>query len=194
MSNLYDRQEAFNLNTDIVITICGAGGIGYWVAKLLAMSGVNKLHIFDDDVIEESNLNRLDLPIQALGMNKAGVVKKVINQIRPDCSVYIMPYKFKETMYSDSDYIVDCTDNFKSQLDIQEIAKNKGTIYVKAGYDGTHISISNCVGEWGEAPDGYTITPSWAVPAITVASLTVAKILKSCKKEATLDIMDVFTF
>jgi len=191
---IYDRQEAFNLNVDITVSVIGCGGIGYWVAKLLAMSGVEKLYLYDADVIEETNLNRLDLPIQTLGMNKAGVVKKVINQLRPNCSTYVLPYRFKETLYSDSDYIVDCTDNFASQLEIQEIAKNKGAIYVKAGYDGTHISISNSVAEWGESVDGYTVTPSWCVPAITVAALTVAKILKSWKKAATLDIMDVFTF
>jgi len=191
---IYDRQEAFNLNVDITVSVIGCGGIGYWVAKLLAMSGVEKLYLYDADVIEETNLNRLDLPIQTLGMNKAGVVKKVINQLRPNCSTYVLPYRFKETLYSDSDYIVDCTDNFASQLEIQEIAKNKGAIYVKAGYDGTHISISNSVAEWGESVDGYTVTPSWCVPAITVAALTVAKILKSWEKAATLDIMDVFTF
>jgi len=81
--------------------------------------------------------------MQTLGMNKAGVVKKVINQLRPNCSTYVLPYRFKETLYTDSDYIVDCTDNFASQLEIQEIAKIKDAIYVKAGYDGTHISISN---------------------------------------------------
>jgi molybdopterin/thiamine biosynthesis adenylyltransferase len=191
---IYDRQEAFKLNTDITVSIVGCGGIGYWVAKLLAMSGVEKLYLYDADVIEETNLNRLDLPMQTLGMNKAGVVKKVINQLRPNCSTYVLPYRFKETLYTDSDYIVDCTDNFASQLEIQEIAKNKGAIYVKAGYDGTHISISNSVAEWGESVDGYTVTPSWCVPAITVAALTVAKILKSWEKAATLDIMDVFTF
>jgi len=191
---IYDRQEAFNLNVDITVSVIGCGGIGYWVAKLLAMSGVEKLYLYDADVIEETNLNRLDLPIQTLGMNKAGVVKKVINQLRPNCSTYVLPYRFKETLYTDSDYIVDCTDNFASQLEIQEIAKNKGAIYVKAGYDGTHISISNSVAEWGESVDGYTVTPSWCVPAITVAALTVAKILKSWEKAATLDIMDVFTF
>jgi len=191
---IYDRQEAFNLNTDITVSVVGCGGIGYWVAKLLAMSGVKNLYLYDADVIEESNLNRLDLPMQTLGMNKAGVTKKVINQLRPECSVYVLPYRFKETLYSNSDYVVDCTDNFASQLEIQKIAKDKGAIYVKAGYDGTHISISNSVAEWGESVDGYTVTPSWCVPAVTVAALTVAKIMKSWTKAATLDIMDVFTF
>jgi len=53
---IYDRQEAFKLNTDITVSIVGCGGIGYWVAKLLAMSGVEKLYLYDADVIEETNL------------------------------------------------------------------------------------------------------------------------------------------
>jgi len=192
--DIYNRQKSFKLDTDITVTIVGLGGIGFWVAKLLAMSGVNKFYFFDDDVIEDTNLNRLDLPYTTIGLNKAGVAKKIINQIRPECIIYTFPYKFKETLYTSSDFIVDCTDNLKSQLEIQEIADINGSIYIKAGYDGTHISINNRVGEWGEAPDGYTITPSWVVPAILVATLTVAKMLKSYTNELSLDILDIFNY
>ena len=61
------------------MTIVGLGGIGYWVAKFLAMAGVEKLYVFDFDVIEEHNLNRLDLPSRFVGKNKADVVKIVVS-------------------------------------------------------------------------------------------------------------------
>jgi len=192
---IYDRQkDVLNIDSMPVVTVCGCGGAGYWVAKLLAMSGVDKMYLFDPDVIDETNLNRLDLPIGSIGINKAAAVKKVINHLRPACTVYTMPFNFKESMYSHSNYIVDCTDNMKSQLEIQETADKYGATYVKAGYNGTHISIHNRVGEWGESPDGYTITPSWVVPSVIVASLTVAKILKSYTKELSLDISKIFNF
>jgi hypothetical protein len=79
--------------------------------------------------------------------------------------------------------LVDCTDNISSQLENQNIADNSKSKYVKAGYDGYGISINNRVGEWGESPDGYIIEPSWVVPAITVAALTVAKITRFTKSE-----------
>jgi hypothetical protein len=79
----------------------------------------------------------------------------------------------------------------ESQIRNQEIAKKKGMKYVKAGYDGEHISLSNVVAEWGETVDGYTIVPSWVVPASVIAALTVAKIMKYYKGEVSLYLKDL---
>ena len=92
----------------------------------------------------------------------------------------------------DGDFLVDCTDEIKSQINNQNIAKKRNMTYLKAGYNGTHMSIHNSVAEWGEAEDGYTKTPSWSVPAIMVASLTVAKIMKYSNKTMSCDIKDMF--
>lgn len=177
-STLYDRQKELGLNTDTSITIVGAGGIGYWVAKFAAMSGIKDIYIFDPDTIDESNLNRLDLPDKFLGRNKADLASLVIRNIRPSCNVSARPFKFQSFTYTKTDWIVDCTDKFESQIENQKIARSTGSKYCKAGYDGEEFSINNSVAEWGEADDGYTITPSWVVPASIIAALTVAKILK----------------
>jgi hypothetical protein len=64
--------------------------------------------------------------------------------------------------------------------------------YLKAGYDGEEFSIHNSVAEWGEAEDGYRVVPSWVVPAVTVAALTVAKIMKYPNAEIVSNINGVF--
>lgn len=176
--SLYERQESLGLDTQTSITVTGAGGIGYWVSKFAAMSGIRTMYIFDPDVIEEHNLNRLDLPLKFLGRNKADIAAIVVKSIRPECNVYPRPYILQDFNYSKTDWIVDCTDNFESQVCNQNIARSTQTRYLKAGYDGEDFSINNVVAEWGEAEDGYTITPSWVVPASIVAALTVAKIMK----------------
>jgi molybdopterin/thiamine biosynthesis adenylyltransferase len=176
--SLYQRQEKLDLNVDQSVTVVGCGGIGFWVAKFLAMSGIEKLFLFDNDVIEEHNLNRLDLPYKTIGKNKADVVKILINALRIECTVIAMPFKFNEGHKPNTDWLIDCTDNYESQVTNQRIAKDQGMKYVKAGYDGEDFSIHNSVAEWGEAEDGYRVVPSWVVPAVMVASLTVAKILK----------------
>lgn len=177
--NLYTRQETLNLNTKISITICGAGGVGYWVAKFAAMSGVEKIYIYDHDVIEEHNLNRLDLPISAVGKNKAMVVKSIINSLRPEATVYAFPFKFKRELYTKkTDWIIDCTDRSDVQEMIQGIANDTNTHYMKVGYNGEHITLSDVVAEWGESTNGYTVVPSWVVPASVVAALAVGKLLK----------------
>ena len=53
MSSLYDRQSKLKLNQNQSITVVGCGGIGYWVAKFSAMSGIDPIYLFDPDTFEE---------------------------------------------------------------------------------------------------------------------------------------------
>jgi molybdopterin/thiamine biosynthesis adenylyltransferase len=190
--SLYKRQEKLELNVDQSAAVVGCGGIGYWVAKFLAMSGVDRLWLFDNDIIEQHNLNRLDLPEETIGKNKADITKIAINSIRPECTVYAMPFIFNESHKPNTDWLIDCTDKFASQQENQKIANAQGMIYVKAGYDGEDFSIHNSVAEWGEADDGYVTVPSWVVPASMVAAMTVAKILKYPNAELVSNIAGVF--
>lgn len=178
MSDLYNRQEKLKLNKDQSITVVGCGGIGFWVCKFAAMSGIDRIYAFDDDVIDETNLNRLDLPVSFIGKNKAETVKQIITHLRPNCTFFSMPFKYngQETK---TDWLIDCTDRLKTQEKNQEFAKKNGMEYFKAGYDGESFSIHNKVAEWGDIEDeGYIIVPSWVVPATLVAALSVAKIMK----------------
>lgn len=192
MSRLYDRQETLNLNKDISLTIIGCGGVGYWVAKFAAMSGIDKMYLFDFDQIEEHNLNRLDLPASSIGKNKAAITKGMVNFLRPDATVYSMPFKFQEHLYRETDWIVDCTDRADVQEANYKFAKKVGAKYLKVGYNGEHITLSDVVAEWGEATDGYTIIPSWVVPASVVAALAVGKIMKYYNKELSTNLKDLY--
>lgn len=192
MNDLYKRQSTLELDTDQSATIVGLGGIGFWVAKFLAMAGIEKLFIFDFDVIEEHNLNRLDLPARFIGKNKADAVKIVVETLRPECSVYAMPFKFNDNHRPQTDWLIDCTDKFAAQQENQSIANSQGMRYVKAGYDGEQFSIHNSVAEWGEADDGYQIIPSYVVPAVMIASMTVAKVLKYKESEMVSNIKGMF--
>ena len=148
--------------------------------------------MFDYDTIEESNLNRLDLPRRFINKNKAEVTKAFILSIRPDCNVKSFPFKLQDITFNNTDWLIDCTDKYESQIENQRIASIKGARYMKAGYDGESYSINNSVAEWGEAEDGYTVTPSWVVPSVLVASLTVAKIMKYKNKEVHSNVKNTF--
>jgi molybdopterin/thiamine biosynthesis adenylyltransferase len=179
----YSRQEKLDLDSDMSISIIGAGGIGFWVGKFAAMSGIKDIYVYDDDIVEESNLNRLDIPMKFIGKNKADMVGMVVKMLRPNCNITTRPFKYQKFNAAKTDWVIDATDNYESQLNNQEIAKSMGARYVKAGYDGESFSINDRVAEWGESEDGYQITPSWVVPASIVAALTVAKIMKYCDSE-----------
>jgi tRNA A37 threonylcarbamoyladenosine dehydratase len=191
--SFYDRQKDIAMKTDIKVGIIGCGGVGYWVAKFLAMSGVNEFFLCDDDILEIHNLNRLDLPPGACGTNKADAAKITILAIRPDAIVRTIPFKFNPDFFKDKmDLVVDCTDKITSQKMISAFSKTKGIKYLKVGYDGTHITISNKIAAWGEDEGGYRITPSWVVPAVVVASMAVGSILKYFGKEMSMDISNLY--
>lgn len=180
--DLYNRQKTLNLKKPNKIAVVGCGGIGFWVAKFLAMSGCETIHLYDPDVIEEHNLNRIDIPMKYIGKNKADVTRHMIISIRNDSTIYSYPFKFSE-LESGYDWIIDCTDNSEAQLENQKMASNMGSKYFKAGYDGEGFGIHNTIAEWGDSQGGYTIVPSWVVPAVIVAALAVGKVMKYHDKE-----------
>lgn len=192
MEDFYKRQEELSINRDQSVTVVGCGGIGFWVSKFLLLSGVRELFAYDPDKFEEHNLNRIDIPTDLLGTNKADVVKMMATRLRPDTRCITFPFPYSETTAQNSDWLVDCTDKHKSQVINQKVAKNKGMKYLKAGYDGENFSIHNSVAEWGEAEDGYVIIPSWVAPAVLIASMTVAKIMKYPDAEMVSSIKGVF--
>jgi len=192
--SILERQKDLNINNDQSLTVIGAGGVGFWVVKFAAMAGINKIYVFDPDVFEEHNLNRIDIPYKFLGKNKADVIRSIVNDLRPEHSIFSFPFKYSQSLSTNTDWVVDCTDKYKSQLKNQEIAKSIGSKYFKAGYDGDKFSINNVVAEWGESEDGYQITPSWVVPAVVIAAISVAKIMKYYNYETSGSIEELFKY
>lgn len=192
MENMYTRQETLDVNRKQSVALVGCGGIGFWVAKFLLLSGIEELYPFDMDQFEEHNLNRIDIPESLIGRNKADVVKMMATNLRPECRCISFPFPFSETFDKKVDWIVDCTDVQAAQEKNQEIARKRGVRYFKAGYDGENFSLHNSVAEWGEAPDGYVVIPSWVAPAAMIAAMAVAKIMKYHDAEMISSIKGVF--
>lgn len=195
--DFYNRQEALGLDTDKVVVVIGCGGIGMNAALQLAMAGVRKMYVFDADTIEPHNLNRLPVPASFIGRNKADTTASFIKLMRPeDVDIDHFPFNFNPDVINMGEVtnILDCTDKHDAQLNNQAIAKDHNISYFKAGYDGFSISLNNRVGEWdaGNTPDGYQITPSYCVPAITIAALAVHKILTNSTKEIGCKVNDLF--
>jgi molybdopterin/thiamine biosynthesis adenylyltransferase len=189
---IYNRQETLKLNQNQSVAVVGCGGIGFWVSKYLILSGIREMYVFDPDVFEEHNLNRIDITSKMIGHNKAEVVKLMSNNLRPEIRCIAFPFPFSETFNLNIDWLIDCTDKQAAQLKNQEIAKKRNVRYFKAGYDGEKFSIHNAVAEWGDAVDGYTVVPSWVVPASIIAAMAVAKVMKYEKAEMVGDVQGIF--
>ena len=81
------------------VLVVGAGGLGVPVLQYLVAAGVGKIGIVDDDVVEESNLQRQVLYSTAhIGKKKADVAAKSLFLLNPN----IQYQTFIEKIHSDN--------------------------------------------------------------------------------------------
>lgn len=104
-------------------TVCciGAGGLGGPVLQYLAASGVGRLIVVDDDVVEERNLQRQTLYGNAtLGTPKADAAATRLADLNPMVEVTPVPLRVTqetaEEILGDCDVVVDAVDNLPTRL------------------------------------------------------------------------------
>ena len=105
---------------DSRVLLIGAGGLGSPVALYLAASGIGTLGLVDDDVVDESNLQRQIIHGQStLGQPKRESAKARLLDINPHIQVdtYGEPLTSANALdiLRDYDIVVDGTDNFQTR-------------------------------------------------------------------------------
>lgn len=128
----WDIEAQMRLKNSTAVII-GMGGLGCPLAETLCRAGIGQLVIFDDDTIDESNIQRQSLFLPAdIGLSKALVAKQKLNNINEFCEVIAIEQRLSEQHVTDfiqliktnslSKLICDCTDNFKTRDIINSIA------------------------------------------------------------------------
>jgi len=176
---IYDRQEMIrDLKVPQIASVVGCGGTGFWTAYFLAMSGVQELILIDADIIEISNMNRLPIESEMLGLKKTSVLYKMIRRIRKAIRIEIHDMRLDSAVSCQvlRGVVFCCTDNLKSQQLICAHCKKNGLDYQRIGYDGTILNVSKSfpLSFEEEVRDGYQVTPSWVVPAVLAAAAGVS--------------------
>lgn len=118
------------------VLVVGAGGLGCPVLQYLAAAGVGTIGIIDNDVVEESNLQRQILFGSAsLGQNKAVAAKDRLTDLNNTIQINAYPEKltFQNAMelFREYDIIVDGTDNFEARYLINDasVLSNKPVVF-----------------------------------------------------------------
>jgi molybdopterin/thiamine biosynthesis adenylyltransferase/rhodanese-related sulfurtransferase len=136
------------------VLLIGAGGLGAPTALYLAAAGIGTMGIIDDDVVEESNLQRQVIhTTDRVGMAKTESARKQIESLNPDVNVI----EYRQRLNADNimdvirdyDIIVDGVDNFPTRYLLNDasvrlripvvsasILAFDGQISVFAPYDG----------------------------------------------------------
>ena len=119
---------------DASVLVVGTGGLGSPVLMYLAAAGVGKLHLYDDDKVELSNLQRQILfDSTVLGQSKAKTAAARLQAVNPDCEVVAVASRLEGDLLNDAiaqiDLVIDCSDNFNTRFAVnQACVEHKKTL------------------------------------------------------------------
>ena len=147
---------------DAKVLVVGAGGLGAPVLLYLAAAGVGTLGIVDDDVVEESNLQRQVLfDTETLGKPKALAAADRISKLNP--YIKALPQTLRLTSHNaldilaPYDIIIDGTDNFPTRYLVNDacVLLDKVNVYGSIFRFEGQVSVFNNLGENSERGPNY---------------------------------------
>ncbi|AQS93416.1 dinucleotide-utilizing protein [Polaribacter sp. BM10] len=118
------------------VLVIGAGGLGCPVLQYLSAAGVGNIGIIDDDVVDQSNLQRQILyTIDDIGLSKAKVAAKRLSALNPFINFNVYQEKLTRqnaiALFKKYDIIIDGSDNFSTRYLANDAAviTNKPLVY-----------------------------------------------------------------
>ena len=126
------------------VLLLGAGGLGAPTALYLAAAGVGTIGIVDDDVVDESNLQRQVIHnTERVGIPKTASARMTIEALNPDVKVVEHNTRLDSSnileLIEPYDVIVDGADNFPTRYLLNDASVRLGKPVVSAsilGFDG----------------------------------------------------------
>ncbi len=117
------------------VLVVGAGGLGSPALMYLAAAGVGTLGIIDDDVVDESNLQRQIIHGQRdIGRSKADSARDRVRAVNPLVTVQLHKERLDSSnvmeIFAQYDLIVDGTDNFATRYLVNDACVLLGKPYV----------------------------------------------------------------
>jgi adenylyltransferase/sulfurtransferase len=105
------------------ILIVGAGGLGSPAAIYLAAGGVGTITIYDNDVVDLSNLQRqISHHTSDIGSDKVISTRQTLHSLNPEIYINAVKQKLEgaqlELEVSQADVVLDCSDNFSTRFAI----------------------------------------------------------------------------
>lgn len=128
------------------VIVFGVGGVGGYVVEALARSGIGKISIVDNDVINESNINRQIIALHStVGMQKVEVLQNRILDINPECQVFVynqffLPENSNDFDFSIYDYVVDAVDTVTAKLEIIKKSKESNVPVISSMGTGNKLN------------------------------------------------------
>lgn len=132
----FDESAQLKLKQTKVLLI-GCGGLGNAASQYLVSSGIGQLTLVDGDKVELSNLQRQVLFRDSdRGFNKAKIAARQLKQLNPYVQIAAIEQHFSadnaKTLLANTDWVLDCTDNFQSRKLINQLCQHHQISLVSA--------------------------------------------------------------
>lgn len=141
----YSRQSFLGSSSEAMISQCtigvvGLGGGGSHIVQQLAHIGFQRFILYDDDVVQESNLNRLIGATTAdahAGTPKLHLAKMMIYRLQPDASVKGFACKWQEQPepLRQCQIVFGCVDSYKGREELEIACRRYLMHYIDIGMD-----------------------------------------------------------
>lgn len=131
-------EEAVEILQKSKILLFGLGGVGSFVAEALGRSGIGEIDIFDNDVVDVTNINRQLIALDStVGKLKTEVTSERLRQINPNITVFehpvfVTPEVIENFDFSKFDYVIDAIDNVTAKIAICQKARELGVPVISA--------------------------------------------------------------
>ena len=170
------------------VAIVGCGGLGCNVITQLALAGIGKLVLIDDDIPTESNMNRQFIYAGSMENFKVISSGKWIRKISPETDVVICSERLTDKnsvgLIKDCDVVVDCLDTVESRLVLNRAVLKSKKPLVHGGVNSLYGQVTTiipgstpCLGcILGKEPDGIISSVSSMVA--TIGSIQANEVLK----------------
>jgi molybdopterin/thiamine biosynthesis adenylyltransferase len=132
------------------VLVIGVGGLGTPILQYLSAGGVGHIGIVDNDLVNESNLQRQILfGVKDLGKLKSIIAKERLSKLNPDVNFEIFNFRLGKKnilgMVRDHDLVFDATDNFSTRYLINDACVIEGKPWIYGAvykYEG-QLSVFN---------------------------------------------------
>lgn len=113
------------------VLVIGCGGLGSPLLLYLAAAGVGSLGLVDDDLVDESNLQRqVIFNSSDIGRSKVEAAKEKILALNPFVTVHTYPFRINSSnalqLFEQYDLIADGSDNFPTRYLVNDAAVISG--------------------------------------------------------------------
>ena len=145
-------EDGIQALTRAKVAVFGVGGVGGYLCEALARAGVGEIHLFDNDTVSLSNINRQIIALHStVGEPKVEVMRARILDINPTCRVvahqiFYLPENADDFPLSQYDYVADAIDTVSAKIELAVRARAAGVPLISAMGTGNKLDPSRfCV-------------------------------------------------